>query len=215
MKLYGYWRSSAAYRVRIALHHKGIAFETVPVNLAKGEQKGASYRDVNPQALIPTLVDGDRVLHQSLAILEYLEETHPSPALLPKGPGERARVRARADLVACDIHPLQNTRVLAYLGEVLGASDEQKSAWFARWIGDGLAAFEKLVAAHPETGRFSHGDSLTLADVLLVPQLGNARRWKVPLDAMPTLQRIEAACLELDSFRRAHPSQQPDHVEGA
>jgi maleylacetoacetate isomerase len=210
MKLYGYWRSSAVYRVRIALHHKGIPFEVVPINLLAGEQLDARYRDVNPQGLVPTLVDGDRLFHQSLAILEYLEETHPSPPLLPTPPHERARVRALADLIACDVHPLQNTRVGLYLIEKLGHTEEERLTWFRHWMTAGLAAFEELVARSPSTGRFCHGDRVTMADVLLVPQLGNARRVECDLEAFPTLTRIEAECLALESFQKAHPNQQPD-----
>lgn len=210
MKLYGYWRSSAVYRVRIALHYKGIPFEVVPINLLKGEQRDPSYRDVNPQGLVPTLVDGDRLFHQSLAILEYLEEIHPTPALLPTPPHERARVRALADLIACDVHPLQNTRVGLYLTQKLGHSEEERLAWFRHWMTVGLAAFEELVARSPFTGRFCHGDRLSFADVLLVPQFGNARRVECDVEAFPTLLRIESECLALDCFQRAHPDQQPD-----
>ncbi len=212
MKLYGYWRSSATYRVRIALHLKQVPFEIVPVNLLASEQLGAGYRHVNPQGLVPTLVDGAHTIHQSLAILEYLDECYPAPPLLPETPAERARVRALAALVACDVHPLQNTRVGAYLVDVLGVSEEQRATWMRHWMAEGLAAFERLIAHHPATGRFCHGEQVTLADALLVPQMLNARRVGVALDGFPTLLRIESECMALDAFQHGHPTRQPDAV---
>ena len=212
MKLYGYWRSSATYRVRIALHLKQVPFEIVPVNLLASEQLGSGYREVNPQGLVPTLIDGPHTIHQSLAILEYLEERFPDPPLLPPTAAERARVRALAALIACDVHPLQNTRVGLYLVDVLRASEDERAAWMRHWMAEGLAAFERLVAHHPATGRFCHGDRATMADALLVPQMLNARRVGVALEGFPTLQRIEAACMELDAFQLGHPTHQPDAI---
>src|SRR5690606_4726115 len=178
MKLYSYFRSSAAYRVRIALNLKGLAYETVPVHLLKdgGQQLSDSYRSLNPTALVPTLVDGDLAVGQSMAILEYLEETHPEPALLPRDAKGRARVRAIAQTIACDIHPLNNLRVLKYLKRTLGVPDEAKNAWYRHWVEEGLAALETMLARSPETGRYCHGDTPTMADICLVPQIANARR---------------------------------------
>ena len=212
MRLYTYWRSSAAYRVRIALNLKGVAAEQVPVHLVRdgGEQYGDTYRGINPQSRVPALEDGGRVLTQSLAILEYLEETHPEPPLLPPDPAGRARVRALAQIVACDIHPLNNLRVLRYLKREAGLDDAARDAWYRHWIADGFAAMEALLAGSPETGRFCHGDAPTLADACLVPQVYNARRYACDLAPYPTLTRVEAACLALPAFQRATPEAQPD-----
>lgn len=212
LKLYSYWRSSAAYRVRIALGLKGLGFEGLPVHLTRagGEQHSASYRALNPQALVPSLIDGDTVLTQSLAIIEYLEELHPEPALLPKGAAARARVRALAMAIACDIHPLNNLRVLQYLAEALGADERARGQWYRHWLAVGLAPLETSLAAAPETGRYCHGDQPGLADVCLVPQLYNARRYELDLTCYPTLTRIETACLELPAFAAAHPERQVD-----
>jgi maleylacetoacetate isomerase/maleylpyruvate isomerase len=210
--LYGYWRSSAAYRVRIALALKGLAWENRPVHLVKdgGEQHAAGYAAMNPQQLVPSLRDGERVLTQSLAIMEYLEETRPEPPLLPADARGRARVRALAQLVACDIHPLGNLRVLQYLERELGASETQRGAWSRHWIASGFAAMEAMLAGNAATGRYCHGDTPGLADACLVPQVYNARRWKLPLDDYPTIRRIDAACGELEAFRGAAPEAQPD-----
>ena len=212
MRLHGSWRSSATYRVRIGLHWKGIGYETVPVHLLRGggEQHGEAYRAINPQALVPALEDGSRRITQSLAILEYLDESFPDPPLLPADAPGRARVRALAQVVACDTHPLANLRVLEYLGRTLGRSQEERLAWIRHWIDLGLAAFEALVASHPSTGRHCHGDQPPLADLCLVPQLYNARRFECELSGYPTLLRIESGCLALPAFERAHPSRQPD-----
>jgi maleylpyruvate isomerase len=212
MKLYSYFRSSAAYRVRIALNLKGLAYETVPVHLLKdgGQQLSEGYRQVNPAGLVPALADGDWTIGQSMAILEYLEETHPEPALLPAGAKPRARVRSIAQLIACDIHPLNNLRVLKYLKHELQADDEARDAWYRHWIGQGLAAVESLLAGHPDTGRYCHGDQPTFADLCLVPQVFNARRFGCDLSAVPTVLRIDSACAELDAFRKAAPDNQPD-----
>ena len=211
MKLFDYFRSSAAYRVRIALNLKGLAPERAFVHLRRGAQRDDAYLAVNPQGLVPALVtDGGAVLTQSLAIIEYLDETHPSPSLLPSGPEARARVRALALAVACDIHPIDNLRVLRYLLHTVGVSEEQKDAWYKYWIDVGLEALEINLARDPATGRFCHGDTPTLADICLVPQMANARRVKMDLVPYPTLTRIDAACQALPAFAAAEPSRQPD-----
>lgn len=212
MKLYGYFRSSAAYRVRIALNLKGLDYETVPVHLMKdgGQQFSDAYQALNPTSLVPTLVDGELAIGQSMAILEYLEETHPEPALLPADAAGRARVRAIAQTIACDIHPLNNLRVLKHLKRGLGVDEDAKNAWYKHWINVGLSSIEAMLAGSPATGRYCHGDELTLADVLLVPQVFNARRFDCDLSAMPTIVRIVDACSELDAFARAEPARQPD-----
>jgi maleylacetoacetate isomerase/maleylpyruvate isomerase len=212
LSLYGYWRSSAAYRVRIALNLKGVAYQNRPVHLLRdgGEQHQAAYREINPQQLIPCLVDGERVVTQSMAIMEYLEEAQPEPPLLPPDPRGRARVRALAQAVACDIHPLGNLRVLQYLEGELGADEAARLAWSRHWIEVGFDALEAMLDGHMATGRYCHGESPGLADACLVPQAYNALRWKLELERWPTIARICAACNELDSFRRAAPEAQPD-----
>jgi maleylpyruvate isomerase len=210
MKLYNYFRSSAAYRVRIALHLKGLDFEYAPVHLVKGEQHADAYRALNRQELVPTLVDGETTVTQSLAIIEYLDERHPRPPLLPPTPAARARVRGIALSIACDIHPLNNLRVLRYLKQTLGASEEAKDAWYRHWIDAGLAALEAQLAAESATGSFCHGDTPTLADICLVPQLANARRTNIALERYPTLVRIDAHCRSLEPFAMAAPERQPD-----
>lgn len=212
MKLHGYWRSSAAWRVRIALGLKGLHFESVPVHLLRdgGEQRQPAFLGLNPQGLVPALEDQGRVLSQSLAIIEYLEETHPAPPLLPPDPASRARVRSLAQVVACDIHPLNNLRVLEYLRDDLGQDDATRTAWVRHWVTAGLSALETRLANEAGTGRFCHGDAPGLADCCLVPQLYNARRFECPLDAFPTLLRVEAACTALEAFRNAAPELQPD-----
>jgi maleylacetoacetate isomerase len=210
MKLYGYFRSSAAYRVRIALGLKGLPYEYAAVHLRKGEQRTATYRALNAQALVPTLEDDRGSFTQSLAIIEYLDERYPQPPLLPDVPEARARVRAIALAIACDIHPLDNLRVLQYLLRTLGVSEDAKNAWYRHWIDVGLSALESQLAGEAATRTFCHGDSPTLADVCLVPQLANARRSSIPLDAYPTLLRIEAACNALPAFAAAAPEKQPD-----
>lgn len=210
MKLYSYFRSSAAYRARIALHLKGLPFDYAPVHLRKGEQNAEAYRALNRQELVPTLIDGDTAVTQSLAIIEYLDERHPEPPLLPSAPAGRARVRAIALAICCDIHPLNNLRVLRYLVHTLKIGEEAKDAWYRHWIATGLAALEAQLAADAATGTFCHGDVPTMADVCLVPQLANARRANIPLDGYPTLLRIDATCRALDAFARAAPDRQPD-----
>ena len=201
--LFGYYRSSAAYRVRIALNLKGVDHDRVSVNLTGGVQREEAYRARNPQGFVPMLeIDGQR-LTQSLAIIGYLEATRPGPRLLPPDPADAAHVRAMALTVACDIHPLNNLRVLKYLTGPLGQDDAAKNAWIARWIVDGLAAVETLAA--PRAGRFLFGDEPTLADVCLVPQLYNARRFGVPLDAYPLLVAADAEAAALPAFAAAHP----------
>lgn len=211
MKLYDYFRSSAAYRVRIALNLKGLTPEREFVHLRRGAQRGDDYLAVNPHGLVPALVTDDgRVLTQSLAIVEYLDETFPSPPLLPPDVAGRARVRGIAQAIACDIHPIDNLRVLRYLLHTVGVEEAQKDAWYKYWIDVGLEALEASLAHDPATGRFCHGDAPTLADICLVPQLANARRVDMDLSPYPTLTRIEAACHALPAFADAAPSQQPD-----
>jgi maleylacetoacetate isomerase/maleylpyruvate isomerase len=212
MKLYTFFRSSAAYRVRIALNLKGLAYEAVPVHLSRGggEQLAPAYRKLNPQSLVPVLQDGERALTQSLAIMEYLEEVYPLPPLLPKNPAARALVRSLALAIACEIHPLNNTRVLNYLSGPLGLNDDAKRTWYHHWIALGLGAFEARLAGDREAGSFCHGDAPGLADCCLVPQLANARRFNCDVSPYPTLLRIDKNCQALDAFRRAAPDQQPD-----
>ena len=211
MKLYDYFRSSAAYRVRIALNLKGLAPEREFVHLRKGVQRGEDYLAVNPQGLVPALVTDDgKVLTQSLAIVEYLDETVPSPPFLPRSPAERARVRSLAQAIACDIHPIDNLRVLRYLLHTVGVEEGQKDAWYKYWIDVGLEALEIAVSRDPATGRFCHGDAPTLADICLVPQLANARRVDMDLSPYPTLVRIDAECRKLPAFANAAPQLQPD-----
>ncbi len=210
MKLYSYFRSSAAYRVRIALNLKGLAYEYIPVHLQKGEQRADPYRAVNPQGLVPALADDRGTFTQSLAIIEYLDERHPVPPLLPESLEARARVRAIALSIACDIHPLDNSRVLQYLTRTLGVAEGAKNTWYRHWVELGLAPLETQLAADPATGEFCHGATPTLADICLVPQLANARRFGIPLDPYPTLTRIESVCAALPAFAAAAPAQQPD-----
>lgn len=212
MKLYSYFRSSAAYRVRIALNLKGLEYETVPVHLLKdgGQQHSDAYKALNPTELIPTLVDGELAIGQSMAILEYLEEAYPEPALLPADAAGRARVRAIAQSIACDIHPLNNLRVLKHLKRGLGVDDATKDEWYRHWINVGLTSVEALLAGNPATGRYCHGDQVTLADVVLVPQVFNARRYDCDLSAMPTIVRIADTCAQIEAFARAEPARQPD-----
>ncbi|MDB5931237.1 MAG: maiA [Polaromonas sp.] len=212
MELFTYFRSSASYRVRIALNLKGLAPEQHFVHLVKngGEQHAQAFGALNPEHLVPVLRDGDAALTQSLAILEYLEERHPAPALLPQPAADRAWVRALALQVACEIHPLNNLRVLQYLERTLGVSAAQKQAWIAHWITLGFEALEAHLAADPRTGLCCFGDSPTLADCCLVPQLFNARRFGIAMDAYPTLVRIDAHLATLEAFIKAAPGAQPD-----
>jgi maleylacetoacetate isomerase len=213
LKLYSYWRSSAAYRVRIALNLKGLAYELAPVHLARdgGEQHSDEFRALNPQELIPVLRHGQRVIRQSLAIIEYLDETWPATPLLPATARDRARVRALAQIVACDIHPLNNLRVLQYLEHNAGMPQPERDAWVAHWISLGLRALESLLDDHPATGEFCEGEAPGLADCCLVPQVYNARRFKVDLSPFASIVRIDAACRELPEFQAALPENQPDY----
>jgi maleylpyruvate isomerase len=207
MKLHGYFRSSAAYRVRIALNLKGLRADHLPHHLRKGEQRDPAYLAINPQGLVPALETGGEILTQSLAIIEWLEETHPAPPLLPNDPMRRVKVRAFAQAIACDIHPVQNTKVLARLRE-LGLAENQVTEWAAWANREGLIACETLIANEP--GPFCFGDKPTLADLCLVPQLGNARRFGVDVSAFPRLLRAEAACKAMQAFADAAPDKQPD-----
>ena len=211
MKLYDYFRSSAAYRVRIALNLNGLAPERAFVHLRRGAQRTEDYLAVNPLGLVPSLVtDGGEVLTQSLAIIEWLDETHPQPPLLPPDAAGRARVRALALAIACDIHPINNLRVLNYLTGTLGATEAQKNGWYRYWCDVGFEALETQLAREKATGAFCHGGSPTIADICLVPQLANARRVELDLSLYPTLLRIEAACNALPAFAAAAPAKQPD-----
>ena len=203
IRLYDYHRSSAAYRVRIALNLKGLAYERIPVNLLEGEQRTEEYRSRNPQAFVPTLEAGGHRLTQSLAIVDYLESVAPQPPLLPPDPVDRAQVLALALTVACDIHPLNNLRVLKYLSGPLELDQAARDRWYAHWISEGLRALEAMAA--PRAGRFLFGDTPGLAEICLVPQLYNARRFNVPVDAYPTLLRADDAANRLDAFAAAHP----------
>ncbi len=210
MILHGYFRSSAAYRVRIAMNLKGLEAERRSVHLRRDEQRAPGFLAVNPQGLVPVLVlDDGTALTQSLAIIEYLEEKHPSPPLLPQGAEDRAFVRAIALAIACDIHPLNNTRVLKYLERVWGIDEPKRNEWYRHWIDEGFAAIEPQLASRAG-GRFSLGDTPTLADVCLVPQVANAGRLKIPMDPYPRIRAINEACLALPAFDRAQPAAQPD-----
>lgn len=212
MKLHNYFRSSASYRVRIALNLKGLTYDYLAVHLRRGggEQFAPAFRALNPQQTVPVLEAGEHRLTQSLAIIEFLEETTPDPPLLPSAPLERARVRAMALDIACEVHPLNNLRVLDYLDHQLAASVEARTAWYQHWVALGLGALETQVAGSPQTGMFCHGDRPTLADCCLIPQLFNARRFECDLTHYPTLLGIEQRCNALQAFRDAAPDRQPD-----
>jgi len=214
IKLYSYWRSSAAYRVRIALNLKGLDHEIVPVSLLPGEaeHRQDAYRARNPQMLVPFLEDGDVATGQSQAILEYLEETYPAPALLPIDAQQRAAIRSFCNSICCDIHPLNNLRVMQYLKGGLDVSDEQFSDWYAHWISEGFKAAETTAAAFADAGPFVFGESVSFADTCLIPQVYNARRFKVPLDAFSRLIAVTDSCNELEAFIRAAPEQQIDNI---
>jgi maleylpyruvate isomerase len=208
LKLHGYWRSTAAYRVRIALELKGVAYDQVTHDLRVGGHREAEYLEIAPQGLVPALDVGEAVLTQSLAIIEWLEETHPQPPLLPARPHERAIVRAMADAIACDIHPLNNLRVLQVLRADFGASPARVEAWIGRWIGEGFTALEAMISRHG--GNFAFGDAPSLADCHLVPQVYSAERFKVDLAAFPRLLAVAGRAGKLAPFAAAHPSRQPD-----
>jgi maleylpyruvate isomerase len=214
LTLHSYFRSSASYRVRIALNLKGLPYTYAPVHLLKdgGQQHTADYQRVNPAQLVPTLVDDGHAIGQSLAIMEYLEETHPEPPLMPRDALGRARVRSLAQSVACEIHPLNNLRVLQYLDNDLKVNETTKATWYRHWISLGFTAIEAMLANSPSTGTYCHGNTPGLADCCLIPQISNSRRFDTPLDAFPTIQRIEQACLALDAFAKAAPQLQPDAV---
>ncbi len=213
MKLYGYFRSSAAFRVRIALNLKKLDYDRAFIHLRRGDQAQPGFLGVNPQGLVPALeIDGQNLI-QSLPIIEYLDETHPLPPLLPRDAAGRARVRALAAIVACDIHPLNNLRVLRYLQGSLGHDQGAIATWYNHWIDTGFRAFERLLAGDRRTGAFCHGEQPGLADIALVPQVVNAERYRLDLVAYPTIKRIFETCMKLDAFAAAHPGQQPDRDE--
>jgi maleylacetoacetate isomerase len=208
MELYNYFRSSASYRVRIALALKGLSYDYKAVHIAKNEQFAESYAAVSAARLVPLLRDGEQVITQSMAIIEYLDETHPLPPLLPADAPGRARVRALAQDVACEIHPLNNLRVLRYLVHSLKVSEEDKDRWYRHWVETGLEAVQRQLAAQP--GRYCHGDTPTLADCVLVPQIFNAQRFKCRTDHVPQVMRVFAACMQLDAFEKTRPEACPD-----
>jgi maleylacetoacetate isomerase len=210
MKLFGFFRSSAAFRVRIALNLKGLSWEDGFIHLRRGDQRGADYLGVNPQGLVPALQIDGHTLIQSMAIVEYLDETHPEPPLLPRHPEGRARVRALAAIVACDIHPINNLRVLRYLSRPLGHDQATIETWYNHWIAAGFAALEPLLANDARTGDFCDDGAPGLADVALVPQVVNSERYGLDLSPYPTIARIHANCMRLDAFAAAHPNNQPD-----
>ena len=210
MKLYNYFRSSASYRVRIALALKGLDYDYIPVHLQRNEQFAESYAALSPARLVPLLEDGDNLVSQSLAIIEYLEETHPEPPLLPKDAAARARVRALALDIACEIHPLNNLRVLRYLVKDMKVSEDDKNRWYRHWVETGLEVVESRLAGSPATGRFCHGDAPTLADIVLVPQIFNAQRYDCRLDHVPRVMRVFDACIALPAFEGTQPSKCPD-----
>lgn len=211
MKLYGYFRSSAAFRVRIALNLKGLDYEQVSVHLRKKEQLRPDYLALQPQGLVPVLEDEGETFIQSLAIIEYLDETRPAPPLLPGHPADRARVRALAQAIACDIHPIDNLRVLRYLVDPLGHDEKSVETWFNHWIKLGFDGVERILAEDGQAGGFCHGDMPGLADICLVPQVFNARRYpSFDMEPYPTIRRIFDNCMRLDAFERARPEKQPD-----
>jgi maleylacetoacetate isomerase len=213
LELYSYYRSSSSYRVRIALALKGLDYKYHAVHLLRngGEQHAPAYKALNPQELVPTLIDGEFTLTQSMAILEYLEEKHPKPALLPKDTERRAYVRQLSLISVADIHPLNNLRVLQHLSSEFGVTQEQKNTWYHKWLRQGFDAMEKLLERSPfRTGPYCCGDEVTMADICLVPQVYNARRFELPLDAWPLIAEIDKNCLKLEAFRAASPERQPD-----
>jgi maleylacetoacetate isomerase len=210
MKLYGYFRSSAAFRVRIALNLKKLDYEDAFIHLRRGDQANPEFLGVNPQGLVPALEVDGQMLTQSLPIIEYLDETHPEPPLLPRDAAGRARVRALAAIVACDIHPLNNLRVLRYLHRPLGHDQSAVETWYNHWIDSGFRALERLLAGDSRTLAFCHGGQPGLADIALVPQVVNAERYRLDLAPYPTIARIFETCMKLDAFAAAHPEQQPD-----
>ncbi|MGO4476726.1 maleylacetoacetate isomerase [Massilia sp. 2TAF26] len=212
MKLYTYFRSSAAYRVRIALNLKGLQYDAIPVHLLRGggEQLQEQYRAINPSGLVPAFQDDYITLTQSMAILEYLEDAHPKMPIMPKDATERARVRELAQIIACDIHPVNNLRVLRYLVHDLGVTEEKKAEWYRHWLVGGLEVLEKHLARDPSAGPLCHGHKPTIADCFLVPQVFNAQRHGIDVSIYPNISRINALCVQIPAFVAAHPSNQPD-----
>ncbi len=210
MKLYSFFRSGTSHRLRIALNLKGIVTDYVAVDMRTEEHLQEAFKAIHPQGFLPVLDTGEQMLIQSPAIIEWLEETYPTPALLPANASGRVHVRALAALVGCDIHPINNRRILQYLRNELGANEDTVNAWCATWIKDGFNAYEAILAADKKRGVFSYGDTPTLADVYLVPQVESARRFKVDLTQWPLIAAVEAACMQLDAFKNAAPMQQPD-----
>ncbi|MGE0256989.1 MAG: maleylacetoacetate isomerase [Alphaproteobacteria bacterium] len=210
MQLYSYWRSLAAFRVRIALNLKGMPYDVKTVDLIKGDQFRPEYTAINPQSVVPALVDGKTTLYQSMAILEYLEETHPTPPLLPKAPLERARVRGLALILAADTHPLMVPRIRAYITKDMGHSQEELLTWIRHWSAKGLQAVEEHLASEKETGKYCHGDSPTMADVCLMPQCVGSGLFGVDIAQFPTVKRVFDTCMATPAFERAHPRHQPD-----
>jgi len=208
--LHGYFRSSASYRVRIALNLKGVPFEQVNYRLRRGEQRSAAFLAMNPQGLVPTLEIDGLVLTESLAIIEYLDEAYPNPPLLPASPAERARVRSLAQVVACDMHPLNNLRILAYLRGECGLSEDVVRTWYNHWLMEGFSALEARLGAEPGSGAFIHGDTPTMADVALIPQVANAAIFELDMSPYPIIRRIFATAMALPAFSSAQPAQQPD-----
>ena len=209
LTLYTYFRSSAAFRVRIALNMKGLEWQPEVVWLPSGEQSGDAYLQANPQGLVPTLVEDEHRIAQSIAIIEYLDETHPQPPLLPGSPRDRARIRSLAGLIACDIHPINNLRILKYLKREMGQSQSAIDTWYRHWCHQGLGAYERQLA-DGGAGKFSHGDQPSLADICLVPQVFNARRYEVDMAAYPRVSAIVDNCMALRAFQDAEPSRQPE-----
>ncbi|HEX3896601.1 MAG TPA: maleylacetoacetate isomerase [Rudaea sp.] len=213
IKLYSYWRSSAAYRVRIALNLKGLPYELIPVHLINngGEHHSEAYQEINPQQKVPTLIDGERIIRQSMAIVEYIEETYDGEhRLMPVMARERARVRALAQIVACDIHPVNNLSVMQYLEHEFNTPQVERDRWTRHWITEGFKGLEKLLATNPSTGQFCEGDEPSLADICLIPQVYNAYRWSVDMDQFPLIRKISDECMKMEAFDRAKPENQPD-----
>jgi maleylacetoacetate isomerase len=213
IKLYSYWRSSAAHRVRIALNLKGLPYELIPVSLIAngGEHRSEDYRALNPQGKVPTLIDGERIVRQSMAIVEYIEESYEGEhRLMPSTPRERARVRSLAQIVACDIHPINNLGVMQYLEHEFNAPQVERDRWIKHWITEGFKGLEKLLETNPSTGQFCEGDEPSLADICLVPQVYNAYRWSVDMNQFPLIRRIFDECMKMEAFDRAKPESQPD-----
>jgi maleylacetoacetate isomerase len=212
MKLYGYFRSSASFRVRIALALKGLHYDYAAVHLLKGggQQLSSAYRDLNPDGLVPTLEDGAHILSQSLAIIEYLDELHPVPPLLPPAPADRAYVRSVAMQITSEIHPINNLRIIQFLKKRFGISDEQKSEWYRHWVDVGFSSLEARLKAEQRVGKFVFGNAPTIADLCLVPQVWNARRFEIPLNQYPNIARLSSNAMELEAFQLAEPASQPD-----